>query len=267
MWWPQGIAMVFLLMVAPCAEGAARITVTPMVQEIPIHPAGSETRSMALTNQGDEGVYIQVSLVDWLKDEKGESTFMEGGVSHPRSNLRWVRVEPRNLYLAPGAREAVRVTIEIPEYERIGAGSYWSMMVFEFFGEKPPPDGGVVSRPFGRLATGIYALVEPLVREAEVVDMGISDGDGRLRVTATIRNTGNAHLRCTGQVLVMKATGEEVARFPMPNALILPGKEAQIAAVAPGDLDLLPGGYTFLTLFDYGGDFYIAGEKAVKIGG
>ncbi len=244
--------VILILAETVCVEGAAKIRVTPTVQEIYVKPGESQTQSITLTNQGEEDVYIQISLVDWMKDSDGESIFMQPGTEYSRSNLSWLKVEPRNFYLAAGAQRVIRITMEAPQ---LGAGSYWSMMVFEFFDR-------LGARPFGRLAIGVYGLIEPLVKEAEVIDMKVSAGN---EVEVTLKNTGNTHLRCTGEIIVTDGFGDEVTRFPMDNALIFPGMEMRVKGNPPGDLSLTAGKYSFLSLIDYGGDFYIAGEKMVEV--
>lgn len=245
------VMVAFLVAMVSLTCQGAQIRVSPMGHEILIRPGKSRTRLMTLANQGDEGVYVQIHLVDWIKDEDG--IFLKGA-NHPRSNLKWIAVEPSEFYLAPGEEGKLRVTADMPDNVEY-TGSHWSMMVIEFF------KGG--TKPFGRLALGLYTMVEPLVKEADILGMEVSEAEGSLHVETILENRGNMHLRCTGKGVIMDPSGQEIASFPLSNLLILPGSKGKVIGHLP--IDMSPGTYTILTTFDYGGATYMVGEKRIQV--
>jgi hypothetical protein len=111
----------------------------------------------------------------------------------------WTTVEPGHLELAPGAQApgtlTIRVPTDAPPGERYAVA--WAEMT-----STPPVGGGV--RHVNRVGIRIYLSVGPGGEPASAFTISrmqtTRDDEGRITVTATIRNTGKRALDLAGEL-------------------------------------------------------------------
>lgn len=114
------------------AQGAGDLVVTPtrIVFE-------NRTRSaqVTLANRGSATATFRISLIDMAMDDSGEMATMPD--TNPHSATTMVRYAPRQIDIAPGAHQVVRLSLRKPA--NLEDGEYRSHM---FFRAVPPESAG-----------------------------------------------------------------------------------------------------------------------------
>ena len=210
---------------------------------------------------------IRARADDWYLSLDGTPQFKLASPGEPYSAAGWVRLNPPEQVLEPGATGIVRFTATAPAGAK--EASYRCAVMFEF--ERPDADPAAKNREVmfrGRVATVLYATVGSPMAAVEMTDL-----EGRVlpnrppEVVATLANTGVGHARTRGSATVYDAAGTPVLRLPVPDAPVLPEsvRELSITASAAGQPPLAPGTYRVEVKLDLGLRELLVGETTLEI--
>lgn len=204
---------------------------------------------------------LQFNLVngDWDRADDGQNRFYPAG-STPNSCERALEVFPRQLRLAAGASQQVRVSLRA---DSLPSRACWSIVFVE--SEPPVTQERVGVRFVTRIGVKIYYNPAESVQLAEMVEFvqlpkaAPADSDA---VELAFRNIGTRPIMLGGSVEVRRADNFVVGRIPLDPIPVLPSALRVVRVTLP---TLQPGAYIALGSFDFGGDEDLVGQTPVVI--
>ena len=268
---PGLVAALLAALVLGCGAASAQETlsveVTPLRVDLRLAAGASHTQAVTLKNDGPKAVRIRARVDDWHLALDGTPQFKLASPGEPYSAAAWVRLNPPEQVLNPGAAGIVRFTTTVPPGAR-DAG-YRCAVMFEF--EKPDADPTAKNREVmfrGRVATVLYVTVGAPPAAVELTDLESRVLPNRpAEVVATLHNTGPVHTRTRGTAIVYDAAGTVVRRLAVPDAPVLPESVRQVAipTAGEGQPPLSPGTYRVELKLDLGLRELLVGETSMEI--
>jgi hypothetical protein len=256
---------VLLLPAAVVAQIA--VEVTPLRVEIRMGPGGTFTQTVKLTNLAREAVRIHARVDDYYLTRDGTPQFKLADGMTRFSSASWVRVNPADQVVQPGADGTVRFTVTAPAGTE--HGGYRAAIMFEF--SPPGTDAAARARDVvfrSRVATIIYVTVGAPRAAIDLVDLQFRQAAGQAPwVVATLKNTGRVHARTKGQLVVYDRNGSVVRRITVPDVPVLPESEREVAVALAeeGQPMLPPGQYRLEVRIDVGLPEVLVGETTITI--
>jgi len=228
----------------------AGIAVEPTIIEMVLESEGSNAGVYTIRNEGDAGVSIKVEIEDWLALKTGVA-----GI--PLSD--WLKVEPMEFDLGPKEEKQVNYTVNIPkDYNK-------EVVAMVFFGttEKYEGDYSITSR----IGASIYAVrtgninLDCSIKNMEIRRQEMKDEAGNVTGIPTIfnfdiENTGNVHLRPTGNLIISQADNTTYDIDVPRDFAIYPGLDVWYA-VRWDKMDIAPGKYRGDLKLNYGNMYNI----------
>lgn len=216
--------------------------------------------TFTVSNEGTENLQFTLEDGDWDRADDGANRFLAAG-STPTSCERAMQVFPRQLRLAPGTSQTVRVTLNP---DSLPARACWSI-IFVQTETGGGTQGNASVRYVSRVGVKVYFVPAHTVTLAEVTDFSQAvkttptDSDA---VELSVRNTGTRPISLHGTVEIRRPDNFVVQRMIVDAIPVLPSAERKIhiAFTRP-----LPGTYIALAVFDYGADEDLAAQAPVEI--
>jgi len=260
-------AAAFLLVATALVATAAALPAQPLrfgispgdIELVPA-PGGTASGTLLVMNHSGGRVRFHVQVQDMFLRPAGQLDVLPAGAL-PWSVAKMTRVTPVEFELGPEQAMPVRISVTVPgdaRGGRYGVVVVWPSPVLQAGGAR-----GTVSIVVPKLAA---RLLVP-VRGTEVVRGAITGmlaaprpGGGGADIKVVFRNSGNVHVRVSGEVTILNASGQAVGKVPVQEALVLPDtvREFRLSWEAPPALE--PGPYTVRAVMDYGADVLVAGE-------
>jgi len=209
-------ALTLLLGVTLLAAEAASIVVAPTAVYI-----DHQTRSASVTlfNPGDTAEEVTIDAVFGYPATSDDGTLylhLDPDSDDPRSAASWLRAFPRQVVVAPGARQVVRLLGEPPA--DLPDGEYWSRLVITSRGQSipvdaPPGSQGVRVGLDLEVRTVIAATYRkgPMQTGLDVGDLDASVTDGTLRLRPRLVRQGSAAWIGSLRLSLVNGSGTEVA--------------------------------------------------------
>ncbi len=250
---------------------APSVTVTP---ETPTDAVVVVTRTAsAKTDDGSIAVYLHVqALQDFvgLRIDEVFSSHVDvdsvdtaGGEFSvvSRSCGDWIAVSPQTFRIAPGDRQTVNFTVDVPADV---AGTYWAM-IFVQGAPRPQQREGATVLAVERFGVKIYETVPGTeIRMGRIDGVRRTDSDP-LTFDITFTNTGNVQLNPQGAITIIAQSGDTVRTIPIEEFPILPDKTRIITIKSDEDMPLTAGYYRALVTIDYGGDNLAGGTRDFRV--
>lgn len=220
---------------------------------------GQLTGAFTVTNAASGALQFNLVDGDWDRAEDGQNRFFPAG-STPNSCERALEVFPRQLRLAPGASQQVRVSLRA---DSLPSRACWSIVFVE--SEPPVTQDRVGVRFVTRIGVKLYYNPAETVRLAEMVEFvqlakaAPADSDA---VELGFRNIGTRPVNLGGSVEIRRADNFIVGRVPLEPIPVLPSALRIVRVTLP---KLQPGAYIALGSFDFGGDEDLVGQTPVVI--
>ncbi len=205
------------------------LSVSPPLVDMVVAPGGDRSFQVTLTNDGDTAFRARAQVVDLVLDPQGNPVLQPAGTS-PWSLSRWVTLSDGNVAVGPGQQKTVRCRMRVPLGQT--GGRYGAVL---FAVQRPAEMAGSGMRLETRTGTVLMLTVAHTERrKAEVSDFQVrrADDTGDVVFEVGLRNTGNAHLRATGEVLVRDAANRIAARLKLEGGkgTVLPDGVRRFAA-------------------------------------
>jgi P pilus assembly chaperone PapD len=244
------------------------VEVSPLRVEVTMGSGGTHTQAVRLANQGTEPVRIHARVDDWYLSKDGTPQFKGVDAADPFSAAAWVRLNPPELVVKPGAEGTIRFTTTAPK--DTVEGGYRTSIMFEF----SPESEDLASRGRqvafrGRIATLVYVTVGKPVPAVDLIDLQIRTPQGQpAQIVATLKNSGRVQVRIKGTATVSGSTGKIVRQLTLPDVPVLPMSERDVAIPTAGEKQepLPPGEYRVEVKIDVGLPALLVGETTMKLG-
>lgn len=251
-------ALTLLLGATLLAAEAASIVVAPTAVYI-----DHQTRSASVTlfNPGDTAEEVTIDAVFGYPATADDGTLylhLDPDTDDPRSASSWLRAFPRQVVVAPGARQVVRLLGEPPA--DLPDGEYWSRLVITSRGQSIPVDAPPGSQGVRvGLDLEVRTVIAATYRKGPV-DTGLDVGtletsvtDGMLRLRPRLVRQGSAAWIGSLRLALVDATDVEVRHWTEQVAVYelyhrefaydvsgLPGGGYTLRAVFSTDRDDIP---------------------------
>lgn len=250
-------AFLLLIVVLFASHGvlAGDIGLTPPRLEIVVPAGGSVTESVSLATTAADAQQVRVSLSDWTLAPTGEVVYFSAR-SLPASAAAWIEPEASDVLVAPGAEQAFRLTVSVPDDPAL-RGTYHAMVLFQVVPRSVPDDGIATTT---RIALSVYVTVAGTEQNAmEIVE--VYDEAGAL--TLAFANDGNTVQRLGGHVEIRDEAGTAVTRIPVPNVPVLRDSERWLRLALPPTLP--DGFYVALVLVEPSRGDLLVGELPLTL--
>lgn len=274
--WRWVLPLILLVVGWTCIVLGQSITVEPM-QDWVVAGAGAEHNGIVdIVNTGEENVTVSVSACDFLFDEQGGFVELEPGTLGAQSLADSLVFAPADVEIAPGDHAQVRYSFVVPDGN--ADASRWAALLIT----PNPVDQEMMSEEdqYITLRTELvvrfaFSILQqppetaaPMAHCSGMTAVGEGTADEPcLVIEASIANDCAAILPCSAYFEVYDGTGAVIDRWEFPSDRILLPLASRTFEHRFEDLDLAPGTYMALAVFDYGGDALTAGQYRMTIGG
>lgn len=221
------------------------------------------TRQFQLTLDADQPKSrFKARVEDWWRSEDGQQSFYGAPGTLRRSCARWTSLNPVESTVEPGGTLVVRITVSVPR--ELVPGGYWCALTVDEVPDPLAPAAGVGIRFAASVSTGIFLYVDPVERNASILDLLI-DSD---RIAVKVRNQGNAPLGIDGRLqFFVRGSSTPVATIDLPRTTVLtePFVDGELSSLLPSPAALPSGRYVVRAILDIGADHDIGAEREVTL--
>ncbi|BDP43209.1 hypothetical protein DAETH_31780 [Deinococcus aetherius] len=253
------------LLLTPAARAATGVSMDVSRVELSALPGGTVNHAVTVLNPGgaSEGAMtVSPSLRDFVLPPQGQAQFLPAGTGK-NSLARWLQFTPQEFKLAPGQKQQVRYTVQVPA--NAAPGLYWGVLFFRSDTPAAPASGeNSVSLNYtidvGQI---IYVQVGTPTVEARLNALEASYADGQISVGATVKNSGSGLIRAAGRAQVLDGQGRPVALLPIEESVALPGYSRTFSGHA--GLALGPGQYQVLVALQYAKGKFFTGQTRLVV--
>lgn len=214
---------VFFVGLQPIGSAEA-LTVSPLRLEYEAAPEQMIVDTIKVSNETSTGTIVAPVVRDFIASGDGSGTpVFVGEEEQPKSSLKdWVSFSIERVALQPGDSREVTFTIQVPK--GASSGGYFGAILFSTV---PASDESVL------IQTEVGALVLISVpgdakQEGALIDVQAGQrlvSHLPVSFTASFENTGEVHLKPSGEVHIMNLFGREVVSLPInpDGGNVLPG--------------------------------------------
>jgi len=215
------IGCIIFLILGPLP--AAAIRVGGSVYTGTIAPGSSAVHTMNIsTNPGDPPMDLMVDAVGLGQSlQQSNSGLTPERDTSPYSARTFITVNPTTFHLDPGASQEVTATITVPQ--NVGEGARYAMITIH---NAPIGTGSTlivtaISVPMLIILGGTATTMTGTITNVAVAD--VIPGQP-IKITTSLKNTGNYHYKVKTNVSVTDSTGKIVAEggLAAPSRLIIP---------------------------------------------
>jgi hypothetical protein len=211
----MGVAALLALPLPAAASFAA--VVGPPRFELKATPGETLRQAIDIGNDALEFADYAVRTADWELAADGAVIYRDDLA--PGSCRPWVRLERRELRMAPRQHRKFRFEVQVPPDAPQGECRFAIMIE----GKEPSLPEGTIRVPMqGRIAVIAYVAVGDAKPRLEVRSLQLATVNGRPAPTVTLTNSGNAHGRPEGTLEARDAAGRAI-EFSVSNAPVLAG--------------------------------------------
>lgn len=257
------LLLVASALIAASTTAHAQISLgSPSVAEHQAEPGESYTGTIVVRNSSNTPQEAKIYHTDYLSFANGTTSYGEPGTT-PRSNAKWITVQPSYVSVPPHQAVEVTYTVHVPTHmARPLVGTYWSMLMVEGI-----PKGSAESRYAStagqrKVQMGIVTRLRYAVQiVTDIGDTGtrtvqfanpktVVDTHGK-RLQFDLSNTGERAYRPRITLELYSETGDRVTTSAATRELIYPGTSLRQSFT----LSRIPHGqYRALVIVDSGGD-------------
>jgi hypothetical protein len=205
---------------------------------------GRASGTIEVTNTGNSEYRFRARVLEFLLDEWGQPTEIE---SHDRSLGQYIKFNPKEFTLEPGTSRSIRYSI-IPRAFELD-GEYWAGLEFEpLVPMKSQEVGGEESTAnvqiIAVVMVPIFCNMGEATYSAELSNLEVSQNASGIDILSTLRNTGNARFRGSGEYEIVDKSGNTVCSGSLSGGTgtVLPELSRNFTATC--ETPLPSGGYT-----------------------
>ena len=218
-------------------------------------------------NSDDNPIEVRIYQKDYLFFADGKNLYDESG-STPRTNAKWLTVQPAQMTVAPKGAGSFHYTIQVPKKADL-KGSYWSLLMVEPIA----PPVVVPAQQKDKISVGLRTVIRYAIQvvtnfgdsgewKLRFVEKRLALREGKRLFEVDIENVGERWLSPLVWVDLYNSEGTKVGRFESSQKRIYPGCSVRhlmdITAVPPGT-------YSALVIADNRDDHVFGGQYEVII--
>ncbi|HEX6938883.1 MAG TPA: hypothetical protein VF158_05685 [Longimicrobiales bacterium] len=218
-----------LLAVLPAGAPAQIAVQDNTLQQREARPGETYDGTIVVANLSDEPQEARLYQTDYLFFADGRAMYHEPGTD-PRSNARWITVNPTSVTVPPRSKATVRYAVSVPSgSERPLSGSYWSAIMVEAVAPALAKAAGE-EQGLG-ITTRIRYGVQVVTHIAGTGEVRLDFADPRIGTDAggarslefDILNVGERSVPLDVRVELFDASGERAGTFRGAVRILHPG--------------------------------------------
>ena len=249
--------------------GQNGISITPPTQNITIEESQVSHRlTLIVANRTSSRVDLEMSAQDFgALDEGGGLLFLGTSPNNKWEDHRlakWMDIKPKNFKLEPD--EQAEVVVEIRNDATLTPGGHYAA-VMATVASKEEKQNVAINQSLSSLLFINKVGGETYSLEAEQINPQTAWWGQVEGVTATLANTGNAHVVPRGTISLQDPLNRTVAEgiVNQSSTILLPGTENSFdTSLEQASLPLWPGMYTLVLAYRYDGqDALVTTQKQV----
>jgi hypothetical protein len=226
-------------------------TVGPAKIEKSLLGAETVTEVFEVQNFTDDSLRIKVEFEDFDIDESGKVTFYSPG-HFAYSLAPRATINPEEFVIPPRDVENLRVTFQLSRSTEIP--EYYGMLLFK--SQPIPTRYSAAISVAGEIGVPLYYTIpEYAVKSASFDSLFIRNDS----LEIVLSNTGNAHLRITGEAIITTYDTKIVQQDSLAELVVMPRKQRRLKI--PIKENLQRGSYVAKVVLDYGAIELIVGER------
>lgn len=200
---------------------AITLAISPQILDLTANPGEPQSSTFRLTNVSESSVAIRAIPKNFTpRGEEGAVDLTEDDTSY--SLARWMSVTPSEATIQAKKTLDFVVTFDIPENAE--PGSHFGSVVFQTIPPENDENNALVSQ---EIAPVILMKIAGDVTETAEIEEFTSDkslwsNETAVVFSSRIKNTGTAHFKPTGQIVIKDTFGKEVATLPLDKKNVLP---------------------------------------------
>ncbi|MEQ9315475.1 MAG: hypothetical protein RLN72_06450 [Henriciella sp.] len=217
---------------APAAS-AFDVGLQPTTVEMDAEPGTRQRQVVTITNSdSDAPISLTIGLADWTLSRDGQIRLSPPG-ERAESASDWTRFGPSYMTLQPGETQYIIVDIITPaKLER--TGDYRFALLASTIQPDTRAGQSDMLRKY-QIASLFYLTPDKASSQPLVRDVRLSyDEAGKASLSLMLENTGNAHARLEGQVIIEGR--RERVDIPISNLVVLEGSEREFRVPVTGGL-------------------------------
>jgi hypothetical protein len=265
-----GILLFCIALGAQGQEETGIITLNRLGDRVTLGPGEEYAGVFVVSNPSDIVKTVIITLQDFVFYEQGGVKILDAGSLGERSLAKTFSFSPEQLVLPPGGKATVQYEFTLPEE---GTGPHWvGLLVRE---AEPATEGD--ARDTGGMGFVMNVKIQYLFmviqmcadacpeKEARLIALDVDGlineetGARTVMTRATVENTSDRVLACTGYVEIRGPTGESIARQEIPQFTMLPEATRIVERRFDGDL-FGDDQYIAICVIDFGGESLIGGQ-------
>lgn len=195
----------------PQAVFAFGIGLSPTTIEMSIKPAQQQRQVIRVVNVNPKkSLTMTVGTADWSLNEHGELRLMPPGTQSDSAS-RWLRFSPASFTLKPGEGKQILVDVSVPAKVDEPGDHKAALLVSTLL---PPKDkrkaqSGIWNKH--QVASLFYFTLAPAISQPNIQAVTvIGKAKGKPIIRMKIQNSGNAHARIRGDLILKDDTGKVV---------------------------------------------------------
>jgi hypothetical protein len=240
------------LVLCPTVRAQFDVRLSPILMEIEVAPGATKTFQMFLSNESKtKGVTIRAYPGEMIQEKEGTYAILEEGKPE-FSCSDWITIREPEFTIQPESTTIVTAEIKAP---RDAFGGRYAAVIFELLPEektegrrvasvtyhyKMPTFLEVTVRRFG----GVEKKLEIVDFKAEAITNPVlmrKVGKNAMAFMATVKNSGNMHVKAKGTLLIKTKEGKRKRQIPLGTGrgIVLPGASLDFKSLVqkpePGD--------------------------------
>ena len=238
--------------------GQNGISITPPTQNITIEEDQASYRlTLIVANHTNSRVDLEMSAQDFGGLDDGGGLLFLGTSPNDKWEdhrlAKWMDIKPKNFKLEP--QEQAEVVVEITNDDTLAPGGHYAA-VMATVASKEEKQNVAINQSLSSLLFINKVGGETYSLEAEQIDPQTAWWGQVEGVTATLANTGNAHVVPRGTISLQDPLDHTVAQgiINRQSSILLPGTEDSFdISLEQTGLPLWPGMYTLVLAYRYDG--------------
>jgi len=226
-------------------------TVGPAKIEKSLLGAEIVTEVFEIQNFTDDSLRIKVEFEDFDIDERGQVTFFSPG-HFAYSLAPRATINPEEFVIPPRDVENLRVTFQLSRSAEIP--EYYGMLLFK--SQPIPTRYSAAISVAGEIGVPVYYTIPEYAVRSASFDSLFVHGDS---LEIVVSNTGNAHIRITGEAIITTYDTKIVQRDSLPELVVMSRKQRRLKIPIREKLQV--GSYIAKVVLDYGAIELIVGER------
>lgn len=221
------VGSIFTTSVSGQENSPITLAISPQLLEVTANPGEKISNVFRLTNGSTESVVIRAIPKNFTPSgEEGAVNLTEDDTSY--AIAAWTTVTPVSITIPSKTTQDFNVEINVPENAE--PGSHFGSVVFQTVPPKNEEAAAIIAQEIAPVI--LVSIAGDVTQTAEIEEFRSTESfwsnEPTISFISRIENTGSAHFKPTGQIVIKNIFGSEVAKLELDKKNVLPDSIRQI---------------------------------------